>query len=260
MIFQTLEYIKYLLRCFHLHGIHSPFVFDFQKNIIKSKEKFYLFDDINSIRAKLLLSNQTISVEDFGAGSKKLNSNQRAIKDIAKTATKKSKEGELLFKIVNRFKPTNLLELGSCLGISTAYIAGPSSNSKLISLEGSESLCSVAKLNLEKLRIKNVEIIGGEFSSTLDKALIKLEKLDFVFFDGNHRYSPTIEYFEKCLPLVHDQTIFVFDDIYWSKDMSKAWQEIKSNKLVSVTIDLYHFGIVFFKKDQKKQDFTVYHG
>ena len=260
MTFQIIEYLKYLFRCFHLHGVHSPFVFDFQNSIVRSKQKFYLFDDIDSIRAKLLLSEQIISVEDFGAGSKRINDSKRSIKDIAKTAIKQSRDGELLFKIAHQFKCKHILELGSCFGISTAYLAGPSKDSKVISLEGSSALAKIAQLNLEKLQLANSDIIIGEFGGTLEKALNRLEKVDLVFFDGNHRYQPTMEYFHKCLDFAHEQSIFIFDDIYWSKEMKKAWEKIKANKKVTVTIDLFHLGIVFFKKDQTKQDFTVYHG
>lgn len=260
MIYQVFAYLKYLLRSIHLHGIHSPFVYNFQKEIIKSKTSYYLFDDIDSIRAKLLLSEQTVNVEDFGAGSKKLKSVNRKINSIAKTAIKNKREGELLFKIVHHFKPKQILEFGTCLGISTAYLAGPTKENSVISLEGSNSLLKIAKVNLEKLQLNNIELIQGEFNKTLDQVISNVKGLDLVFFDGNHRYSPTLEYFHKCLTKVNEQSIFIFDDIYWSKEMGKAWREIKQHPSVSVTIDLYYLGIVFFKKDQKKQDFTVYHG
>lgn len=256
---RLIQYIKYLFRCIHLHGIHSPFVFHIQQEIIAEKIPFYAFDDIESVRAKLLLSQQEITVKDLGVGAKNSENKKVKIKQIARRSLKTPKDAQLLFRLAYHFKPQTILELGTSFGITTIYLGKACPNAKIISIEGAPSIAKVAAVNLKKLNVLNVKQLVGAFEDQLKPALNELEKLDFVFFDGNHRYRATLDYFESCLPKAHEDSIFVFDDIYWSSEMKKAWEKIKEHSAVSVTIDLYSMGIVFFKKDQAKEDFTVYH-
>ena len=106
--------------------------------------------------------------------------------------------------------------------------------------------------------INNVQMIRGNFDKTLEPLLKGIEKLDFVFVDGNHRYQPTINYFHLLKPKMQEQSILIFDDIHWSKEMEAAWDEIKKDPSISLTIDLFFIGIVFFRKEQLvKQDFSI---
>ena len=93
----------------------------------------------------------------------------------------------------------------------------------------------------------------------VEKELKEHNQLDFVFFDGNHKKKPTLSYFKQCLEVAHEDSIFIFDDIYWSTEMTEAWQEIKKHPKVTLSIDCFEMGIVFFKKEQAKEHFTVYH-
>jgi len=242
-----------------LHGIHSPFVFYIQHEIINENIPFYAFDDIESVRAKLLLSQQEISVKDLGALGEKQKERKLKINEIARRSLKPAKDAQLLFRLAYYHKAENILELGTSLGITTSYLAKACPNAKIITIEGAPAVAKVAAVNLKKLDVLNVKQLVGDFKTELKPALEEFNQLDFVFFDGNHRYQVTINYFESCLPLAHENSIFVFDDIYWSTEMQKAWKKIKSHPSVTVTIDVYSMGIVFFKKDQAKEDFTVYH-
>jgi predicted O-methyltransferase YrrM len=87
--------------------------------------------------------------------------------------------------------------------------------------------------------------------------LNSLPKLDLVFFDGNHQKVPTLDYFHHCLTKAHENSIFIFDDIHWSSEMDEAWQQIQGHEQVSLTIDLFQFGLVFFRKGIAKQHFTL---
>lgn len=258
-MFSLLEYCKYLFRSFHLHGIHSPFVFSFVQLILREKYAYYAFKDIESIRAKLLLTEQEINVLDLGAGSKKSKAKKRKINTIAKSAAKSPKYAQLLFRIVNESQANHILEFGTSLGISTAYLALANKKAKIISMEGSPELAKIAAINLEKLEASNARILTGEFESNLNHALSELQKLDLVFFDGNHQEKATINYFETCLEYAHEDSIFIFDDIYWSPGMKKAWHRIKNHPKVTISIDIFQMGIVYFKKDRAKENFTVYH-
>lgn len=258
-IWQVLQYGKYLLRSFHLHGIHSPFVYEINECIFKETAKFYAFDEIESIRAKLLLTEKKIRVNDLGAGSQKLNSSERTVKSIALHSLKSAPKAQILYRFAYQFQPQSILEIGTSLGISTAYLAKACPKSKIVTIEGAEEVANIAKINFKKLQLNTITLVVGNFDDVLTDELNALKKLDFVFFDGNHKKEPTLRYFEAALAHAHDQSIFIFDDIYWSKEMTEAWNTIKQHPRVSVTIDCFEMGIVFFKEDQAKEHFTVYH-
>jgi predicted O-methyltransferase YrrM len=258
-LWQAFEYVKYLLRCFHLHGIHSPFVFELNEQLFKEKTPFYSFDEIEAIRAKLLLTKKEIEVEDYGAGSNQLKTAKRPINKIAAYSLKSPKKAQLIYRFVYRFEPETILEIGTSLGITTAYLSKARPQAKIISLEGSPEIAKVAQINFNKLNALNIKSVVGKFEETLGPALSDLKKVGLVFFDGNHQKKPTLEYFRDCLEYADENSIFIFDDIHWSKQMKEAWEEVKRNDSVTVTIDCFEMGIVFFKKGQEKEHFTVYH-
>ena len=258
-LWQIWQYLLYLPRCIHLNRIHAPFVFELYHHLFKEKENYYAFEEIESIRAKLLLTNKKLIVDDLGAGSSVHKSNKRHIRDIAETSLKPAKTAQLLFRFIDHFKPNNVVELGTCLGITSAYLGRANPKGQVTTLEGSSQLAKVAKINFSKLDLKNITQVEGNFDETLKATLANLKIVDFMFFDGNHRKEPTLRYFEKALLHSNEHAIFVFDDIYWSKDMTEAWRVIKNHPSVTVTIDCYAMGFVFFKKDQAKEHFTVYH-
>lgn len=151
-----------------------------------------------------------------------------------------------------------MLELGTSLGIGTMYLASGARSAKMVSLEGCPDFANVAYANLDILKLRNVEITVGEFGTTLPSALAQLQMLDFVFFDGNHRLRPTMEYFETCLPFAHEKTVFVFDDAYWSQGMTQAWEQIKQHPRVTLTVDFFDLSLAFVNPDfREKQHFKV---
>ncbi len=191
---------------------------------------------------------------DFGARSGK---RKIKISTIARRSVKPAKYGQLLFRIVNAFKCRNIIELGTSLGISTLYLSFPDTGNQIITLEGSPEIAGIARTNFERLKRKNIRLIEGEFGVTLPKALHTLETVDLVYFDGNHRKDPTLAYFNQCLSHINENSIFIFDDIYWSREMSEAWKIIQSHPAATTTIDLFQFGIVFFRSGMTKQNFMI---
>jgi predicted O-methyltransferase YrrM len=256
--FRAFRFVKYYFSASTAHGLHSPFVFDLYTNIITQHSHYYAFDEIESIRSKMLLSLRKINVKDFGTAGK-AGGKQRSlsVSFIAENYVKPRKCGQLLFRLVNHFESKNILEIGTSLGITTLYLATPDSHSKVITLEGSDETADVAANNFERLSMDNIEIIVGEFSQTLPIAISKMDKLDFVYFDGNHRREATINYFHQCLAKRNEESVFVFDDIYWSKEMSEAWNEIKNHEEVSISIDLFEVGIIFFRKTSQQEHFVL---
>lgn len=252
-----LDYIKYLLKAKDEHSLHSPFVFEFYTKVLKEKKHYAEFDEIEILRKQLLSDNRIVNITDFGAGAKTNKNIQRTVEDIAKKSLKKPSLAQLFFRIIKFYKFNNILDLGTSLGITTAYLSKVDKNIKVNSFEGCSETAKIAQKNFDKLSLKNIEIIVGNIDETLPEQLQKIERLDFVFFDANHRYEPTIRYFEQCLTKAHDESCFIFDDIYWSEEMKQAWQTIQNHESVSVSIDLFWVGIVFFRKKQPKQHFVL---
>lgn len=254
------KFIQYKLHASNAkgHGVHSPFVYDFIRKVLMDKRRFYAYETIEACRKELLKDKRVLHVEDFGAGSRLRKTNQRTISEIAHSSLKPKKFSQLIFRIVHYYAPQNILELGTSLGITSAYLAAANEKAFVNTMEGSSAVAEIAQSNFEKLQLKNIAITVGNFDNTLPAFLAKENQLDFVFVDGNHRYEPTMRYFEQLLAKVHENSIIIFDDIHWSKEMEDAWKAIQQNPKVMVTIDLFFIGLVFFRKENKvKQHFSI---
>ena len=214
------------------------------------------FDNITSLRKELERNNLEIEVTDFGAGSKVFKTNKRRIADIAAKAGISKKRGKLLAKTVAYFKPKHILEIGSSLGISTGYMAAGNPQAQITTMEGCPTIAGIAKKNYAALGYSNINMIVGRFEDNLDKVL-KDKTFDLIFFDGNHQKKPTISYFEKCLKTAHEDSVFIFDDIHWTEEMEAAWDHIRNHKKVSLSVDTYKWGLVFFHKGRGKEHFTL---
>ena len=186
-------------------------------------------------------------------------SRQRSIGDIARNSQKPARFGRLLFRLIQRFEAKTIVDLGTSLGITTAYLAEAtqSFNGRVLTFEGCPETATVARQNFEQLGLTNADIIVGNLDETLTPQIAALVLIDFVFFDANHRYEPTVRYFETCLAHIHNDTVFVFDDIHWSVEMEQAWDYIKAHSAVTITVDLFWVGLVFFRREQPKQDFVL---
>jgi predicted O-methyltransferase YrrM len=256
--FLITQYLQYILKAKSAHGVHSPFVFDFIHDVLKDKRHYYAFDAIRQLRQAMYQDKTLLQIEDFGAGSHKQNHQQRKVKDIARTAGRNEKFGQLLFRIVNKYKPQNILELGTSMGLGTSYLALANGESKVVSIEGSPEIASQASAHFAKLNIQNVIQKVGNFDKVLVDVLNEMQHVDLLFVDGNHRMKPTLQYFNEAKPYLHPASIVIFDDIHWSEEMHEAWQQIKNDTSVKCSIDLFYFGIVFFQTEFKeKQDFVL---
>ena len=257
MFFQIKSYVQFLWHSKNEHAVHSPFVFTLITKCFydtKSKPEYAV---LKEYRNSLLANTNTIEVTDFGAGSKVFKSNTRPIDLIAKTAGISPKRAELLFRITHYFQPESILEIGTSLGLATAAMTLGNKNSKTITLEGCPETAKIAQNQFQEFDLTNITSVVTQFESYLDN--LKLETLNFklIFFDGNHSKQATLAYFEMLLPTITNETVWIFDDIHWSADMEKAWKTIKAHPKVTVTIDTFQWGLVFFRREQPKEHFTI---
>ena len=247
----ALKYIKYFISASHSkgHGVHSPFLFDFIESVLNDNRHFYIYHNIEKLRAALQHDDKLLHIEDFGAGSVALKTKQRKVKAIAQTSLKPKKYAQLFFRMINYYQPKHVLEIGTSLGITTSYLASANLHNNIVTLEGAKEVAAVAKNMFKKLQLSNIELMEGNFDNTLPFVLEKMPTVDFAFIDGNHRYQPTINYFLQILAKTNNYSILIFDDIHWSKEMEDAWQWIKEHDSVTMSIDLFFVGIVLFRKE-----------
>jgi predicted O-methyltransferase YrrM len=267
----VLRFLNYKLFSRHKygHGIHSPFVFDFITCVLNDKFRYEEYGEVEKIRRQLRLEEREILYSDYGAGSRKSKTgtikagpgkNKQGavkIKDIARYSSVNKKFGQLLFRIVKYFSPDTVLELGTSLGISSIYMARACRHARVISIEADKNLAEIARQNFHNAGLHNVEVINDRFENVLAPLIKRLNNKIFIFIDGNHEKKPTLQYFNQLLVKSGKNMIMVFDDIHWSEGMSEAWQEIKSNPTVKITLDLFYLGIVFFNRGVQKQDFVI---
>jgi len=252
-------YLKHSLKAQSRFRLHSPFVYRFYSEVIKNGHAYPQYRVVERVRKDLITFSRFIKRKDMGARAKDFPCDQRfvRVKDIARNSSVTSKKGQFLFRLTKEFHPATILELGTSLGISTMYIALAAPESRIITIEGCLDSANVARENFDKTGIKNVHIIPGTFEEKLPVAFQELPSLDLVFFDGNHKKEPTLKYFTECLQHSHPDSVFIFDDINWSKDMKSAWNEIRAHPRVKISIDLYHLGIVFFKEELSPEKFSL---
>ena len=253
------SYLKFLFHSKNEHGVHSPFVFDLVTKCFYDATKYPEYETLKSYRKSLLKNKNTIEVTDFGAGSRVFKSNTREISKIAQTAGITPKNAELLFRIVRYFQPKSILEIGTSLGLATSALSLANENTKIITLEGCPNTMATAKkmFQVSSFKFPNnaVDFVNTEFNLFFEN--LKPQIFDLVYFDGNHSKKATLEYFEALLPTISNDSVWIFDDIHWSADMEEAWEIIKNHPKVSVTIDTFQWGIVFFRTEQEKEHFII---
>jgi predicted O-methyltransferase YrrM len=252
------SFLKHIFLAKDEHSLHSPFLFSFYNNTVECKTKPEETPQIEALRSSLKKGRSIIEITDFGAGSRWYKSNRRSIASIAKTSEKPQKWQLVLYRILNvYFHNSTVVELGTSLGITTSYLSVANSTNQIITFEGCPEIASVARQNFERLALSNVSLNIGNIDQTLPEYIKGISKIGLIFFDANHRYEPTLRYFKLCLEKIEEDSIFIFDDIYWSKEMRKAWEEIKEHEAVRQTLDFYQIGIVMFRKTQPKQHFRL---
>ena len=243
------RFLRYYWSAVTRYHVHSPFVYDFVEQVLEDPRDFYAFPVIERLRRKLLQDHTKIKITDYGAGSLVTGQRERSISSIAKYSATRPFFCRVLFRTVLHYQPQNMVELGTSLGISSLYQAWAASKSRFITLEGCPVIAGLAQRHFHALEMKHIEQLVGPFSETLPKTLQSLDRLDYVFIDGHHKYKPTVDYFELCLEKAHNDTVFIFDDIHWTKEMVQAWEEIKQHPRVKLSIDIFFFGIVFLREE-----------
>lgn len=251
LIQKGLRYFDYLKHSVNRHGVHSPFVYDLIENVFKNPLPKSKSNSIEVERKFLLKNTEEVFIDDMGTGQSRLTT----IKDIASQSLKEPKEAALLGRLAEYYSPQSILELGTSLGISTAYLA--QANKPVYSIEGSPAVAQQAQNVWEDLKLTNINPFTGSFDEALNIIWPKLDTPVMVFVDGNHTFRSTLRYFEFFMENIDDQSLIVFDDIHWSPGMEKAWERIYQDERVNLSVDIFEMGLVFIKPDIEKQHFIL---
>ena len=336
-IYRVGSYLRHCLTARHTggHGIHSPYLFEWVRLVMRDEHSYYAWEKIEKVRERMLADTRVVEFVDYGAGIGNRESengnresgigspktgignresgvrkresgigsreseyenresgvgspktgvgsresgirkreseignrearDRRKVSDIAKRSLAKKKYAQMLARLVNWLGDGRLamgdgrlivVELGTSLGVTTAYMAAMDKRNKVITYEGCPAVAEIAKENWKALGIKNIDCRVGEI--TADMLDRDLERVDVAFIDANHTYAGTRAYFNVLAEKVHPKSVIVVDDIHYNKEMEKAWHEICEDERVTSTMDLYQMGLVFFDKDYWKRDYRI---
>jgi len=251
LFFRIKSYISFIIKSKNKHGVHSPFVFDLITKCFNKKNPTNFDQLFLKYKKELFKNSSTINVTSNGTIS-----NMRQVSKISKSTGISNKSAKLLIKLMQYYKPTSVIEIETSLGLSTAALSISLPNSSITTIEECRETGNIAQNLFNKYKFKNIKLIIGNFNETLAKQLNK-NTFDFVFFNGNHTKKATLDYFKLSLSSIHNNSFFLFSNIYRNFEMKQAWEEIKKNPSVTITIDTYQWGIVFFRKEQQKEHFTI---
>ncbi len=234
-------------------GIHSPRLFYLVRNLFNEPARLYAWDAIEERRAAMLRAPKKIHIRDYGTGQDR----DELVMTIARKSVMAAPHAQLLSRIVHymsgkeyvpgRTRPLTIIELGTSLGLTTAYLATAGSRNKVITFEGSEEIAAMAAMNWNKLGLDHIRQEKGPIDDTLYLYTHDArEKTDFVLLDANHTGEATLRYWDLLQPTMDENGIVAIDDIRYSKDMYQAWQTICRRQGVTATMDLGSMGLVFF--------------
>ncbi len=255
MWYQIFEYIKFMLNSTNQHSVHSPFIYNLITKCFYNNKNYDDYNILKLYRRQLYNNDLIIFIEDFGAGSRVFKSNARKISQVAKNAGITQKRAQLLYRLSKYIQPKSVLELGTSLGMATSALGLGNPSSVITTIEGCPETANISKQKFEEFSLKNVNLIINNFDDELNK--FQNQKFDLIYIDGNHQKEATLNYFNSLLNTINNDSVIILDDIHWSKGMAEAWQIIKQNKKVTVTIDTFFWGFVFFRKEQVKQHFNI---
>ena len=245
----------FLLKSSNQHGIHSPFVYDLVTKCFYDKSHYSAYDNLKILRNELTYNQDLVEIKHYSPSLKVFQQNHQKISTILKNEGSSYKKQKQLFRITNYLKPKNVLELGTSIGLGSTAMAFASNKSIITTVEVNENLSDIAKKVFRSYQLKNIRIENSAFKDFFKN--INNKHLDLVYLDGTYDKKSTIENFNSLLKYAHNESVFIFNNIYWSKEMTEAWNIIKKQKEITVSIDTFYWGFLFFRKEQPKQHFTI---
>ena len=251
--------MNYILLSSHRkgHGVHGPFLYSLITNVFRKQISRDVVKNIENIRKRMLSDHRILKVTDYGSGQGRGEKDLRQVKEIARMAPVKEKYGKLLAKLSGEYGRNCIIELGTSLGIGTMYLAAGAPGAVVHTIEGCPGIAEVASENFKVAGYNNITLHKGTFREVLD-GFIKMNIVPgLIFIDGDHREERMLEYFEKLYSLSDEGTVMVFDDIHNSKGMGAGWGKIMKDNRVTLSVDIFRMGLLFFRKGLTPASFII---
>ena len=250
-------YLHHWLYALNEHSLQAPLVYDLYCNVIKQDQAIPLFQFIEEVRRRMLGCADLIPVSSLGAPSRVSARSRRSVRSLARHSLSSPKVGRLLYRLATYNSSDYLVELGTSLGITTLYLASARPLAMVYTLEGAPAVADRAEQIFQEQNHANIRLLRGDIDHTLPNLLRQLPRVDFAYLDANHRYAPTVAYFEQLVTKTNARSIIVIDDIYWSGEMQRAWRHIQQHPAVMLTLDLFDAGLVFFAPLTVRQHYLL---
>lgn len=251
--YQIKSFIKHKLREIDEHSLHSPSMYNLYQECFKKARELPADKQIEEFRLQFCDDSRSVDITDFGAGSKISVKNSRTVKSIANGGISTSKYSRLFQEIIRKFNCRNIIELGTSLGINTMYLATSKPGVKVWTFEGCLPVAEIAEKTFRESGYENIEVLRGNIDTTLPEYLCSSGDIDFAFIDANHTYKSTLNYFDYLKSKLSGSAVIIIDDIYWSKEMTRAWQDITAHIRDAACIDIYKCGIIIFDRNMSSQ-------
>lgn len=245
-----------MLQSKNQYAVHSPFIYDFLTKCLYAKYPNTHKNKLRLFRKVFLTSSEVIEMTDRGSGSQQFSSNYRAVKDMARYAGMTRHKSKLINKIIGYFNIKTVLELGTSVGLGSLAMAVNMPNTKVETIEACPNTAAFAKKQFKSLDLENIKVFNYDFSFFLNN-ISDRKQYDLIYVDGHHNKEATLKYFNLLQKHIHQYSVIIFDDIYWSKDMQDAWLTICTHENLKVSIDLYFWGIVFFNPNLSQQHYKI---
>jgi len=210
--------------------------------------------EIEAIRSRFQRDEKVVEIVDFGAGSRISGKAMRTVRSIAHGGISPSKYSKLFTQFIRYFNCKNVVELGTALGINALYLARATPEVRVTSFEGCNTIADIAEQVIAQCGCANIQIIRGNVDDTLPSFLRNTRDIDLLYMDANHTYEATLAYMDQVISRLSFRAVLIIGDIYWSKEMTRVWKDMKKRFPRAVCIDIYQCGIIIFDKNMPAAD------
>jgi predicted O-methyltransferase YrrM len=206
-------------------------------------------DEIERLRREMAASTEPIELAYAELGDAR---DDRVVTETIADACGRSRTPlwcRQLLEMVLALRPASCVELGTCVGISSSYIAAAlerNDHGRLVTIEAFAANVDIARRSFARLGLQRVEARRGTFEQVLTDVLAEQRPVDFVFVDGNHDEGATLGYAAAVKPFLAEDAIVVFDDISFSDGMERAWRRLASDPDATAAVDLGPVGLCLY--------------
>lgn len=168
---------------------------------------------------------------------------------LAHRASTSARWGGVLRDIVVALRPARVLEMGTAVGISAAYLAAgldEVGGGEIVSVDRDGRALGLAAENLDRLGLApRARLLEGAFDDVLGSVVDgDGAPFDMVFKDGDHTAGATLAWVRTLERHLAPGAVVVLDDIRRSAEMTGAWRALQSASSVAFSLDFLGMGLL----------------